>query len=190
MHEWDRLIKQANVSLNLLRASRVHPQLSAYTSLFGNFNYNRTPIAPPGTKVVYHNKPSNRPSWGFHGEQGWYIGPALDHYRNILVYFPKTRAEKTTDTVTFLPHSIPIPSISMQDYLLQAVDDIVSLLKNPPQSLLPTFKEGDPIRNAVLEIATTLKAALPPPVLPPPTVPEPRVMVPEKNNCVRTEGGA
>ena len=127
MHEWDRLIQQANVSLNLLRASRVHPQLSAYTSLFGNFNYNRTPIAPPGTKVVYHNKPSNRPSWGFHGEQGWYIGPALDHYRNIMVYFPKTRAERPTDTVTFLPHFISIPSISMQDHLLQAVDDIVSL---------------------------------------------------------------
>ena len=58
MRERDRLIEQCNISLNLLRASRVHPHISAYASLFGTFDYNRTPMAPPGTKVVFHNKPS------------------------------------------------------------------------------------------------------------------------------------
>ena len=44
--EWDMLIPQANIILNLLRASRVNPQLSAYAYLFGEFDYNKTPIAP------------------------------------------------------------------------------------------------------------------------------------------------
>ena len=38
MNEWDRLIPQANITLNLLRASRTHPQLSAYASMFGQFD--------------------------------------------------------------------------------------------------------------------------------------------------------
>ena len=96
-----------------------------------------------------------------------------------MAYFPETRSEKYKDTVTFLPHSIPIPTISMEDYLLQAVDDIISILKSPSTTILPTLKEGNATRNAILEIATTLKTALPPP--PPSTtasVPEPRVVVP------------
>ena len=93
MNEWDRLISQANITLNLLRTSRTHPHLSAYASLFGNFDFNRTPLAPPGTKIVIHLKPNQRPSWGFHGQAGWYIGPVMDHYRNVTGYFPKEHCE-------------------------------------------------------------------------------------------------
>ena len=140
MAEWDCLIPQCNITLNLLRASRTHPQLSAYASLFGQFDFNRTPLAPPGTKIVFHSKPSQRASWAFHGQEGWYIGPAMDHYRNITGYFPQERSEKCTDTVTFIPHNIPIPSITLEDYLLQAVDDIVSILTTEKSTLPPTFK--------------------------------------------------
>jgi hypothetical protein len=52
--EWDRLLPQAVLTLNLLRNSRVNPKLSAYAYLFGNFNFNKTPLAPPGTKVIVH----------------------------------------------------------------------------------------------------------------------------------------
>ena len=62
MQEWDRLMPQANITLNLLRASRTHPQLSAYASLFGQFDYSRTLSAPPGTKIAFHLKPSQRAS--------------------------------------------------------------------------------------------------------------------------------
>ena len=160
--EWDRLINQCNITLNLLRASRIHPHLSAYSGLFGNFDFLRTPLAPPGTKIVFHNKPSQRASWAFHGQEGWYIGPAMDHYRNITAYFPKERSEKVTDTVTFLPHDVPIPTVSMGDYLLQAVDDINFILKSPSNSLPSDLQLGDATRNAILEIATSLKSAVPP----------------------------
>jgi hypothetical protein len=48
--EWDRLVQQSCITLNLLRNARANPKLSAYAYLFGNFNFNRTPMAPPGTK--------------------------------------------------------------------------------------------------------------------------------------------
>ena len=100
---WDRLIPQAEISFNLLRNSRVHPQLSAYQHMWGNFDYNRTPLAPPGTKVVLHEKPSQRGTWAPHGLDGWYVGPAMDHYRCYQVYVPTTRALRIVDTIEYFP---------------------------------------------------------------------------------------
>ena len=79
--EWDRLVGQAVLTLNILRNSRVNSKLSAYAYLFGNFDFNATPLAPPGTRILLRDlKPDKRPSWGFHGDDGWYIGPSLEHY--------------------------------------------------------------------------------------------------------------
>ena len=58
--EWDCLIHQVVIKLNLLRSVRVNPKLLAYAYIFDEFNYNNTPIAPPGMKVVAHNKTKKR----------------------------------------------------------------------------------------------------------------------------------
>ena len=51
---WDKLLPQAIMTLNLLRMSRINPQLSTYAQLWGSFNYNKTPITPMGTKLLIH----------------------------------------------------------------------------------------------------------------------------------------
>ena len=51
---WDRFIQQSYITLNLLRGSRMNPKLSAYAQNEGEFDYNRTPLAPPGIRVVVH----------------------------------------------------------------------------------------------------------------------------------------
>ena len=71
--EWDRILDQAFLTLNLLRAARSNPKLSVYAYLFGSFDFNATPLAPPGTKVIIHSKPGNRASWDANGKEGWYI---------------------------------------------------------------------------------------------------------------------
>jgi hypothetical protein len=81
MHLWDRLLEQALITLNLLRPSRRDPKISAYNMLEGTFDYNKTPLAPPGTKVIIHEKPQQRKTWDPHGTEGWYLGPAMEHYR-------------------------------------------------------------------------------------------------------------
>ena len=66
--EWDRLIDQYELTLNLLRESRLNPKLSAWVYLFGEFDYMKTPLAPPGTKCLVHSKMSQRGTWALNGE--------------------------------------------------------------------------------------------------------------------------
>ena len=64
---WDRLLQQATISINFLRQSRTLPHLSAYIHIFGGFDFNRTPLATPGTRALIHNSPNDRESWAPHG---------------------------------------------------------------------------------------------------------------------------
>ena len=95
LREWDRLIKQAVTTLCLLRSARANPNLSAYAYLFGQFDYNATPLVPPGTKVLAHDKPSKRATWGPNGEEGWTIGPSPEHYRCIKCFFHQQEQKET-----------------------------------------------------------------------------------------------
>ena len=159
MSEWDRLIPQANLTLNLLRNARCNPALSAYAYIYGTYNFRATPIAPPGTKVIAHINPKTRGTWELNGEVGWYIGPALDHYRCVTCYFLRTHTTCVCKTVTFFPHDVPFPKVSIQDQLVQATEDIISILTHPPSPTVPSLQEGDPVQNVLLEIAKQLKRA-------------------------------
>jgi hypothetical protein len=46
MHLWDRLLPQAVITLNMLGTSRINPKLSAATLIYGQFDFNRAPMAP------------------------------------------------------------------------------------------------------------------------------------------------
>jgi hypothetical protein len=59
MHLWCLLIPQATPTFNLLCQSHINPPLSAEAQLNGAFDFNTTPLAPPGTRVVVHEKPLN-----------------------------------------------------------------------------------------------------------------------------------
>ena len=81
----DCLLQQAEMTFNMLRSSRLNPKLSVYTFLFGEFDFNATPLAPPGTRVVSHTKPALRASWQHNGEYGWYVGTSMQHYRCVNI---------------------------------------------------------------------------------------------------------
>jgi hypothetical protein len=91
MHLWDRLIPQALLTLNMLRGSRLNSKLSAHAQVMGQYHYTNHPLAPPGTQVMVHEKPSNRKSWAPHATEGWYVGPAMEHYRCYMVWMKDTR---------------------------------------------------------------------------------------------------
>ena len=75
-----------------------------YTALEGDFNFQNTPLAPPGCKVLVHQKPIQRASWSPHAVDGWYVGPAVEHHQCYKVYLTSTRSERITYTLRFLPH--------------------------------------------------------------------------------------
>ena len=91
---WDKLILHACITINLLRNSHRNPQLSAEAHLNVNFDYNKTPLAPPGTKVVAFEPPEKRNIWSTHVTLGCYIGPELHHYRCLKIYVTKTAATR------------------------------------------------------------------------------------------------
>jgi hypothetical protein len=66
---WDKLLPQAVITLNLLRTSRLNPKLSAHTQLHGVFNFNKTLLAPPGTRALIFEDPATRASWAPHGKE-------------------------------------------------------------------------------------------------------------------------
>ena len=48
LHLACQLRHQCDITLNMLRSSRLNPRLSAYTQLEGSFNFDTTPLAPQG----------------------------------------------------------------------------------------------------------------------------------------------
>ena len=179
LSEWDRLIPQANITINLPRNARVNPKLSAYSYICGEFNFRATPLAPPGTKVVAHISPDKRGTWELNGKIGWYVGPSLQHYRCVKCYFPRTREVRDCDTAEFFPHEIPFLRVTLNDHLKQAASDIISILSKPPPSTVPSLVAGESTNNAILEIAKLLNRAesIPDyPESPPNDKPSPRVI--------------
>ena len=109
LHLWCQIIPHTSLTLNLLRKLGMNPKLSGYSQLHGEFNYNNTPLAPPGTQVIVHEKPTVRGTWTSHGVKGWYLGPSMEHYRCHCVYITKTRGERDSDCVELPPHNTPLP---------------------------------------------------------------------------------
>jgi hypothetical protein len=114
IHLWDRLIPQAMITLNLLRQSRLNSKFSVHAQLKGLFNYNKTPPAPPGRNVIIHEKPDHRGSWSPHSLNGWYVGPAMEHYRAHRVYCSTTGHESISDRVEFYPSTVRSQSSPVQ----------------------------------------------------------------------------
>eukprot|EP00956_Cyclotella_meneghiniana_P014655 scaffold22070_cov44-Cyclotella_meneghiniana.AAC.1 len=48
---WDKLLPQAEITVNLLRQSNATPNISAYAHMNGPFDYNKMPLAPLGCNV-------------------------------------------------------------------------------------------------------------------------------------------
>ena len=161
----------------------MNPKLSAYAYVFGNFDFNRTPLAPPGTLMGVHVKPDKRASWDPHAKKCWYVGPALEHYRNYRFYNPTTKKEIVSDTVDIFAHDKSIPTVGDEEYLHQALLDILAILQKRTKSNLPSATYGDTLTNAIVTVASLLgKSMNKPTVLPlsPPTRPDP----PEEINHV------
>ena len=58
MHLWDRLLDQTQITLNMLRPSRCNPNISVHAMMEVNFDFNKIPLASPGTKVIVNENPT------------------------------------------------------------------------------------------------------------------------------------
>jgi hypothetical protein len=88
-------------------------------------------MAPPGTRIIAHETPGRRRAWAPHGQDDWYIGPALEHYRCYTVYIMKTRSKRIVETVELFPHKFTLPFPSSHELATQAAADLTHALLNP-----------------------------------------------------------
>jgi hypothetical protein len=171
MHLWDKLLPQAVITLNMLRTSITNPKLSADTHIFGQYDFNRAPMAPPGTRNIAHETPNRSQTWAQHGQDGLYIGPALEHYRCYKVYITKKRGDRIVETVEFPPEKFTLPFSSAQDLATQAAADLTHALLHP-QPAGPFCKVGDEQTVALKRLADIFEGAtrqkskvvIPPPI--------------------------
>ena len=119
---WDEFLPQVELTLNLLRFSRCNPRISANHELYGPFDFTKTPLAPLGTKALIYDAPAVRASWVPHATDGYYVGPASNHYRCLCFYIPTTRRFRFADTWCLYPSHCQVPVISEHDKTLLAAN--------------------------------------------------------------------
>ena len=127
---WDQLTHQATITLNLLRTSRVDPTKSAYEQIHrAKYDWNKHPVAPPGTRAIVYEAPDSRASWGPRGTDAWYCGPELDHYRNCKFYVPETHSYRTSGSFDqFLQHCL-LPEFTPKQYDNEVHDDLMDAIQ-------------------------------------------------------------
>ena len=89
---WNRLLPQAEVTINLLRKSNAAPNVSAYAHLSGPFDYNKMPLAPMRCEVQVHEKTDKRGMWAYHSVDGWYLVTSPEHYLTHLCHIKTTNS--------------------------------------------------------------------------------------------------
>ena len=127
---WDRLLPQAEITINLLRQSNAAPNVSAYAHLSGPFDYNKMPLAPMGCAVQVHEKTDKRGTWAYHSVDGWYLATSPEHYRTHLCHIKSTKSERLTDTAQFSHKNITRPTITHADKIMAAIADCTKAIKN------------------------------------------------------------
>jgi hypothetical protein len=131
LHLWDRLISHAIVTLNLLQQSKVNPKLLAYSQFNSPLNFNRTPITPPGSRVIFQKKPRQRKTWVPHRVDGFYVGPTMYHCRFHRVYCSATGQEQIVDTIELMPQHCKVPGLSSADAATIAATNLTHTLLHP-----------------------------------------------------------
>jgi hypothetical protein len=94
LHLWDRLLGQAEHTLNMLRTSHMTPLVSAYAYLWGKHDYNANPFAQLRCKVEAHVTPGNWETWAPHTASGFYVGNTWEHYSCHKIYICDTSIQE------------------------------------------------------------------------------------------------
>eukprot|EP01034_Spumella_vulgaris_P028005 gene28005-34797_t len=157
---WDELLEQAELTLNLMRSSGATRHISAWHQLHGQFNFDHTPIAPPGMRVVVHEKPQKRGSWAPHGVDGFYVGPTSDkHHRCYRVFVKDTQAVRITDTLSWHPSTnLHLPGASITDSLASICVELQSTLTQLAASPNILASQRQPLQVAVPALSVALRA--------------------------------
>ena len=152
---WDLLLPQAELTLNLLRGCHYDPSVSAWEGLNGYYKFDATPMGPLGSRVILHAKPELRKSWDFRGQDGFYVGPALNHYRCYSILKRDSQAVVISDTVRFRHHNLTVPNLTAEDKIVHALRALThNMPSNPAASTEQQLRAIATLRDIFSNYAT------------------------------------
>jgi hypothetical protein len=152
---WCHLLKPTELTLNLLRQSRVAPKISAFAHIHGTHDYMQKPFAPIGCAVQTHAKPDDHLSWDTRSEPGFNLGTSMEHHRCFRVHVTRTRATRISNTVVFKHQYITSPMISPESHVVAAAQQLVTAL----QGNIPAGNETAEALTKVSKLFTKIALA-------------------------------
>ena len=89
---------------------------------------------------MVNENPDDKDIWSPRVVEGWYICPAIYHYRCYTVWIKMTRDERIDDTIAWLLSSLAMPIPSSVDCAIDTAQDItISLANTSSASLLASI---------------------------------------------------
>jgi len=154
---WDELLPQVELTMNTLRPFKPNPAISAYAGIYGkSYDFLAHPIAPSGTRVVVHESPSQRQSWHPHGVCGFYLGPAMLHYRSYKVFVMATKSIRISDSLDWFPKDLLLPGSQPSTLIYDAIDGLKSIFSQLVNLSLP----GTADRNTLMDRSSRIMSSL------------------------------
>ncbi len=78
---WCHLLEPTELTLNLLRQSKVVPKISAFAHVHGHHDYMKNPFAPLRCAIEDHVKPDDRQTWDARSDSGYSLRTSMEHHR-------------------------------------------------------------------------------------------------------------
>lgn len=176
---WHEIIPQLRITINLLRPFVPDPKMSAYEGIHGHkYDFIAHPIAPVGTKVIIHDAPHHRKAFAPHGVPGFYLGPAVTHYRCWRFFATLTSAIRISDSVAWFPTVFQMPGSSPTELLVNTIEALNHVFTNISANWT-TLTSRQPFEQAAKSVIQSLKDCVgafdPPLLVPSPTPPAPGI---------------
>jgi hypothetical protein len=109
----EAVVDQAEIIINQMRPWHDDPTINAWTGMHNApYDHLANPMSIFGIRCVVQEKSHLRPTWGPHGKDGFYLGPALQHYRCWRIHVTDTKSTRISDTVAWLPEPFRMPGHS------------------------------------------------------------------------------
>jgi hypothetical protein len=126
----------------MLHFSRKNPKKSANQEVYSSFDFNKTPLASLGTKALVYNNPGSRTSWAPHATNGFYVGPASNHYQCLCFYIPAMHHFRFSNTWHLYPAHCQVPVALHHDLSIAVAADLLKVFGGTAPKL-----SADKIKN-------------------------------------------
>ena len=112
----DKLLPQTILTFNLHRSIHLNPRISIYSQIYGTFDTNQAPLAPPGTNLFIHGTLDQRPTWSPHvitdqpkniETKRVIMTVVCDRIENMMVISTHQRLTSQPQHFTSIPSQLP-----------------------------------------------------------------------------------